>query len=88
MAPFWKLIKKERAREELAIRETCDILDAEMVEKVIRALPEPNRTAIRWWYVKADNPKKAAQALGLSLSGLSDIISQTRSLLSRSLRGG
>lgn len=88
MAPFWRLIKKERVGEELAIRETCDILDAEMVEKAIRILPEPNRTAIRWWYVKADNPKKAAQALGLSLSGLSDIISQTRSLLSRSLRGG
>lgn len=87
MAPFWKLIKKERGREELAIREPCDILDAEMVEKIVRALPEPNRTAIRWWYVKADNPRKAAQALGLSLSGLSDIISQTRSLLSRSLRG-
>jgi len=87
MAPFWKLIKKERGREELAIREPCDILDAEMMEKIVRALPEPNRTAIRWWYVKADNPRKAAQALGLSLSGLSDIISQTRSLLSRSLRG-
>lgn len=88
MAPFWRLIKKERVGEELIIRETCDILDAEMVEKIVRALPEPNRTAIRWWYVKADSPKKAARALGLSLSGLSDIISQTRSLLSRSLRDG
>ena len=87
MAPFWKLVKWEKKGEDLVIRETCDILDAETMEKIVRDLPEPNRTAIRWWYVKATNPRKAAQALGLSLSGLSDIISQTRSLLCRGLHG-
>lgn len=87
MAPFWRLVKWERKGESQGFRETCDVLDAEATEKVIRDLPEPNRTAIRWWYVKASNPKKAAQELGISLERLSDIIHQTRSLLSHNLRG-
>lgn len=86
MAPFWRLVKWGNRGEEV-VKVSYDLQDAEATEKAVRDLPEPNRTAIRWWYVKASNPKEAARTMGLSLSGLSEVVSQTRGLLSRVLRG-
>lgn len=52
------------------IRETCDILDAQAIEKIVAGLPEKHRYTLRWAYVVRCTPAPCARALGLSYEGL------------------
>ena len=52
------------------IRETCDMLDAQAIEKTVSKLPEKHRTAVRWAYVYRCTPAIACRELGLSYDGL------------------
>jgi DNA-directed RNA polymerase specialized sigma24 family protein len=60
-------------------RETVDLLDGWKVEKLVSSLTTKHRTALRWCYVKPNNPNRAAKMLGVSKVGLSDLIHQARS---------
>lgn len=51
-------------------RETCDLIDAQALEKVVGTLPTKHRAAVRWCYVYRCSPAIAAREIGLSYDGL------------------
>jgi hypothetical protein len=51
-------------------RQTCDTLDAVVIEKVVGRLPHVHREAIRWCYVYRCTPAIAIRSLALSYEGL------------------
>jgi DNA-directed RNA polymerase specialized sigma24 family protein len=58
-----------------------DALDAQTVQKAVSQLPTKHRLALSWAYITRTNPRKAAQGLGLSLSGLAEIVRDSRQML-------
>lgn len=82
MASIWKL-GKSNARQWHApeIRETCDIIQAQAMEKAVYHLPEKHRDAIRWHYVYPVTPLKMCRHLGVSMEGLADLVSKGRLML-------
>lgn len=52
------------------VRETCDLIDAQALEKVVSTLPIKHRAAVRWSYVYRASPAIACRELGLSYDGL------------------
>lgn len=63
------------------IRQTCDVIGAQAMEKAVAYLPESQRTAIRWHYVYPVSPAKACRALGVSMNGLAGLVRQGREVL-------
>ena len=63
------------------IRQTCDVIGAQAMEKAVFHLPENQRTAIRWHYVYPVSPTKVCRALGVSMDGLADLVRQGRTML-------
>lgn len=68
--PMFRYYRPAQHWEPKEFRETCDILDAAAMEKIVYKLPEWHREAIRWWYVYGGPPSRACKALGLSYDGL------------------
>lgn len=62
-------------------RETCDMLDAQRIEKEVSGLPQKHREAVRWAYVICCPPIKAQRALGLTKDGLFRHIQDGRTML-------
>lgn len=62
-------------------RPTCDILDAQAMEKAVCALPEKHRKAVQWHYVYKFSPTAMARELGVSLDGLNDLVRVGRQML-------
>lgn len=62
-------------------RETCDILDAQKMEKEVSKLPPDERTAIRWMYVFRNHPKAACRNLQVDAPGLMRLCRAARSKL-------
>jgi hypothetical protein len=56
------------------IRETCDLIAAQAMEKAIYQLPERHRYAVRWRYVYCGDPYKAQKKLGATQDGLAKLI--------------
>ena len=52
------------------IRETCDVIDAQALEKLVGTLPIKHREAVRWAYVWRYQPHTRCKELGLSPEGL------------------
>jgi len=67
------------------VRETCDVLDAQKLEKEIGKLPAKHREAIRWHYVFPVAPYKMQKALGVTERGLFDLVRDWRQMLSNRL---
>jgi DNA-directed RNA polymerase specialized sigma24 family protein len=63
------------------VRETCDMLDAQAMEKAVAALPEKHRTAIRWHYVYPVQPFKVQKALGVTEQALYGLVRDGRERL-------
>lgn len=63
------------------IRETCDMLDAQAIEKLVGGLPPKHRSAVRWAYVYRVTPAIAARELGLSYEGLFKHLRDGRQML-------
>lgn len=63
------------------IRETCDILAAQAMEKAVYHLPERHRFAVRWHYVFQGSPAKAARNCGVTLDGLAKLARDGRQML-------
>lgn len=82
MASIWKL-GKSNARQWHApeIRETCDIIQAQAMEKAVYHLPEKHRDAIRWFYVHRTGPVRKCRDLGVTVEGLADLVSKGRVML-------
>ena len=67
-------------------RETCDVLDAVVIEKIVAKLPERHRTALRWSYVYRCTPAIAARELALSCDGLYRHVRDARQMVMNMLR--
>lgn len=63
------------------IRETCDVLAAQAIEKAVFHLPERHRTAIRWHYVFPVSPSKVCRELGTSMDDLASLVRDGRRML-------
>lgn len=68
-------------------RETCDLLDAMVVEKAVGRLPVTHREAVRWAYVYRCLPYVACRELGVSEEGLARHIHDGRAMLQHALDG-
>lgn len=62
-------------------RETCDLLDAQWLEKQVAKLPVDHREAVRWAYVYRCTPATAARSLKLSYEGLYRYLRDGRQML-------
>lgn len=62
-------------------RETCDIIDAQYLEKEICKLPRPHADALRWCYVFRTSPGFMASKMGVNKSGLARLIRDGRQML-------
>lgn len=69
-------------------RESCDILDGQLVEKEISKLPEPHREALRWCYVHRCAAIHACRALAVSYAGLALLVRDGRQMMCNRLDGG
>lgn len=58
-----------------------DPLDADAIQKGVSLLPDPQRHALNWNYIKPSNPRRAAQKLGVSLEGLALLVRSGRLML-------
>ena len=52
------------------LRETCDLIDAQALEKVVSTLPIKHRAAVRWAYVWRHQPYVVCRELALDPVGL------------------
>lgn len=85
-APMWRLYRPTR---QWAPSPTYglggpDVRDALLVQRALGAVPERGRLALGWFYVRRNNPRRAALELGESLEGLARLVHAARdSLLAR-----
>lgn len=79
--PMFRLYRPDDHWEGQSASVPVDTLDAAKMQKGVTALPEKNRAAIGWNYVKRNNPKRQAQLLGVNLQGLADLITTGRQML-------
>lgn len=62
-------------------RETCDILDAQVMEKEVCKLPAKQRDAVRWHYVFPCEPFRMCKALGVTEQALYGLVRDGRQML-------
>lgn len=62
-------------------RPSCDTLDAAMVEKEIRKLPEKHGYSLRWWYVYQYPEQRIRREMGLTKEALQRIVIDARTML-------
>lgn len=62
-------------------RETCDVLDAQAIEKLVCKLPEKHRQAVRWHYVFPCEPFRMARELGVTEQALFQLVRDGRQML-------
>jgi hypothetical protein len=83
IAPIWKLGKSNgRQWHQPEIRPQADPLDGAQIEKAVGMLPEPNRDALRWFYVYPSiGPHKMRRYLACTDAGLMELIRVGRQML-------
>jgi DNA-directed RNA polymerase specialized sigma24 family protein len=79
--PMFRLYRPAEHWEGQPVSNPVDSLDAAKIQKAVAKLPDKHRSAIGWNYVKRNNPKRAAQSLGVSLQGLAELVSDGRQML-------
>jgi len=80
--PIWRLGKPPQHWEAVDdAPQPVDSLAAADMEKRVGALPWKHCEAIRWSYVYRNNPRSKAQALGMSLDGLQELVRVGRTML-------
>ncbi len=62
-------------------RPTCDTQDAVKLENIIGTMPEPFRTALRWWYVFPIPPWHARKYFATTTEGLDRLVKDARTML-------
>lgn len=82
VSPIWKLGKSNgRQWHTPEHRQSCDILDAQVMEKAVYRLPIKYRAAIRWCYVWRYGELKFRREHGLTPDGLMRLLVDGRSML-------
>ena len=70
-----------RADMHYQMADQVDRMDAQKIAKAVAALPQSNRSALSWHYVKPVSPKRACQALGVGMEGLAQLVRDGRQML-------
>lgn len=60
---------------------TLDRTDAIRMAQAVTALPEKHAGALNWCYVKPVSPRKACEAIGVSMEGLAALLDEGRQML-------
>ena len=83
MSPMFRLMPPPpRVRGDIETwGDSVDTLDASKIAKAVIALPVKHRAAINWCYVAPVNPRRACQDIGVSMQGLSDLLTDGRQML-------
>ena len=80
--PMWRACRSGwRQWHEPEIHVPINTLEAHETEKAVAALPDKHREAVRWHYVRRDNPMRAAQSLAVTKQGLADLVIDGRTML-------
>jgi len=58
-----------------------DTVDAVAIQKAMKDIPEPQRIAIQWFYVKPGSPTKVCFALGVNKRDMLELIHQGRTMM-------
>jgi hypothetical protein len=80
-SPIFALYKPAQHWDEKEYRPTCDVLDAQRVEKLIGTLPPSFAFALRWWYVYRFSPAVARREMATSYEGLHRILRDGRQMM-------
>lgn len=88
-APMFRLFKSDewedrerRVYGSDTTPQSVDKMDAAEIHKGVAMLPEKNRRALQWLYVRGGrNPKGAAWEMGLSVHGLAEKVAHGRLML-------
>lgn len=83
-SPMFRLyIASARARSHdgVTFGVSVDRMDAARIAKAVAALPDQNRSAVNWCYVRPVAPIRAARAIGTSLDGLMQLLRDGRQML-------
>lgn len=59
----------------------ADTLDAVAIQKAMKDIPERQRIALQWFYVKPGSPRRVCAALGESNAGLLEVLHQARTMM-------
>ena len=77
--PMWRKSLTSRQWDiEPHISTATDLLDALLIERTVSKLPEKYRDALRWQYVLRADPAGMARKLGVSRSGLLNLVCDGR----------
>lgn len=68
-------------------RATCDVIQAQEVERLVAKLPPTHREALRWAYVYRCTPARACRVLVLKYDGLARHVHDSRSMMDLAMRG-
>lgn len=88
--PMWRHLKEKEdkeARQRGEIPIPVNTLDGHLIEKLVYALPEKHRFAIRWWYVFSGNPLKAAREIAVTKERLAEVVKEGRAMLKNRANG-
>lgn len=72
---------RARSRDGVTFGVSVDRMDAARIAKAVAALPEQQRGAVNWCYVRPVAPIRAARAIGTSLDGLMQLLRDGRQML-------
>lgn len=82
VSPMFRMYQsKARQWHQPEVREAVNVPEALEMERVIAALPEKHREALRWSYVFPGGPAAVARRLGVSMEGLKDLVATGRSMV-------
>lgn len=61
-------------------RSTSNTLDAVAIQKIMKDIPEPQRIALQWFYVKPISPTRVCFALGVNKADLLELVHRGRTM--------
>lgn len=76
--PMFRWYRPTEHWEGLGDKTSCDIQDAQAIERVMRELSNPERLSLKWYYLEFSSPTKLCKILNLSLDDLRLIVKKAR----------
>lgn len=82
-SPMFALYRSSEARRAYGFETNVpvDKFDAAAIAKAVAVLPDKHRRALQWCYLHPRNPIAMARELGVSLSGMADLVTAGRQML-------
>lgn len=83
--PMFREYRPRNAESAPSAASEVDGLDAVAIQKVMKDIPQRQRIAVQWCYVKRGNPVPVCVALGVSKAGLLELITTGRTMVKNRL---